>query len=77
MLIVDDVTTTGKSLIETFDAVGAKGGEVVGVAVLIDRLIRELPFAHFSVYKKVVTNFEPEQCPLCKSGVPLQKLGGA
>jgi orotate phosphoribosyltransferase len=77
VLIVDDVTTTGKSLVETFDAVRTKGGEVVGVAVLIDRLIRELPFVHFSVYKKVVTNFEPEQCPLCKSGVPLQKLGGA
>jgi orotate phosphoribosyltransferase len=77
VLIVDDVTTTGKSLVETFDAVGAKGGEVIGVAVLIDRLIKELPFAHFSVYSKVVTNFEPEACPLCKRGVPLQKLGGA
>ncbi|MCK4941643.1 orotate phosphoribosyltransferase [candidate division WOR-3 bacterium] len=77
VLIVDDVTTTGKSLIETVDVVRAKGGEVIGVAVLIDRSVTELPFAHFSVYKKVVTNFDPEQCPLCKSGIPLQKLGGA
>lgn len=77
VLIVDDVTTTGKSLIETVDVVRAKGGEVIGVAVLIDRSVTELPFAHFSVYKKIVTNFDPEQCPLCKSGIPLQKLGGA
>lgn len=77
VLIVDDVTTTGRSLIETVDAARAKGAEVIGVAVLIDRLVKELPFSHFSVYKRVVTNFSPEQCPLCKNGIPLQKLGGA
>jgi orotate phosphoribosyltransferase len=77
VLIVDDVTTTGKSLVETFDAVTGKRGEVVGVAVLIDRSVKALPFEHFSVYKKVVENFAPEQCPLCKTGVNLQKLGGA
>ena len=77
VLIVDDVTTTGKSLVETVDAVRGKRGEVVGVSVLIDRSVKDLPFELFSVYKKVVENFTPEQCPLCKNGVVLQKLGGA
>lgn len=77
VLLVDDVMTTGKSLIQTVEAVREKGGDVVGVAVLIDRAEKELPFTPFAVYKTVVENFAPEKCPLCKSGVQLQKLGGA
>ncbi len=76
VLLVDDVLTTGKSIIETLDAIRQKGGKVAGVAVLIDRSIIELPFEPFAVYKKAVENFNPEKCPLCKNGVQLQKLGG-
>jgi len=77
ILLVDDVMTTGRSLVETIDAIRDKGGEVIGVGVLIDRSVKELPFTPFSVYKKVVENFQPGKCPLCQSGVQLQKLGGA
>ena len=77
ILLVDDVMTTGKSLGETISAIQEKGGEVIGVAVLIDRSVKKLPFTPFAVYKKVVENFQPEKCPLCQSGVQLQKLGGA
>jgi len=77
ILLVDDVMTTGKSLVETLDAIREKGGEVIGVAVLIDRSVKELPFTPFAVYKKVVENFQPDKCPMCRSGVQLQKLGGA
>lgn len=76
VLLVDDVMTTGKSLIETIDAIREKGGVLVGVAVLIDRSEKELPFTPFAVYKTVVKNYDPQDCPLCKSGVQLQKLGG-
>lgn len=76
VLLVDDVMTTGKSLVETIDAIREKGGEVIGVAVLIDRSEKELPFTPFAVYKTVVENYEPEECPLCRSGMQLQKLGG-
>lgn len=76
VLLVDDVMTTGKSLIETLGAIREKGGEVIGVAVLIDRSTEKLPFIPFSVYKQEVVNFNRENCRLCKSGVPLQKLGG-
>jgi orotate phosphoribosyltransferase len=77
ILLVDDVMTTGKSLIQTLDAIREKGGEVIGVAVLIDRSTESLPFAPFAVYRQEVVNFDPTKCPLCKNGVPLQKLGGA
>jgi orotate phosphoribosyltransferase len=76
VLVVDDVMTTGKSLVETLDAIGEKGGDVIGVAVLIDRSTQKLPFTPFAVYRREVVNFDPANCPLCKSGVELQKLGG-
>ncbi len=77
VLLVDDVMTTGKSIVETLDAIHQKGGEVAGVAVLIDRSVEKLPFTPFAVYKRAVENFSPDECPLCKSGIQLQKLGGA
>jgi orotate phosphoribosyltransferase len=77
VLLVDDVMTTGKSLVQTVEAIRDKGGEVIGVAVLIDRSEKKLPFTPFAVYRTVVENYAPDKCPLCKSGVQLQKLGGA
>src|SRR5439155_1750920 len=37
VLVVDDILTTGGSLLETIDAVREGGGDVIGVAVLVDR----------------------------------------
>jgi len=76
VLVVDDVMTTGKSLVETIDAVKKKDAYVAGVGVLIDRSVDKMPFEYFATYAKVVENFKVEECPLCKSSVPLSKLGG-
>lgn len=76
VLVVDDVMTTGKSIIETIDAVKDGGGEVAGVAVLIDRCSVRLPFEYYSTYKKAVENFEPAKCPLCQENVSLSRPGG-
>ncbi len=37
VLVVEDTSTTGGSPLEAIDAVRAEGGEVVGVAVIVDR----------------------------------------
>lgn len=76
VLIVDDVMTTGKSLIETIDAVKEKNAEIVGIAVLIDRSSKEFPHEYFATYRKVVENYEPASCPLCKKDIALTKPGG-
>jgi orotate phosphoribosyltransferase len=76
VLIVDDVMTTGASIIGTIDAVKVKSGIIVGVAVLIDRCSSTLPFEYFATYRKVVENYQPDTCPLCKRNVPLSTLGG-
>jgi len=76
VLIVDDVLTTGKSLVETIDAVKKKDAHVGGVGVLIDRSGKKMPFEYYATYAKIVENFTPEECPLCKSNMPLNTLGG-
>ncbi|MGB9720278.1 MAG: orotate phosphoribosyltransferase [bacterium] len=76
VLIVDDVLTTGKSLNETTEAVREKNANIIGIVVLIDRSSVQMPFEYLSLYKKEVENFKPEQCPLCRSNIPLTKPGG-
>jgi len=72
ILVVDDVLTTGGSIKDTLDALKAFPGAVVGIGVFIDRSAQP-PFAmpHFAVYRRAVRNYQPEDCLLCKQGVPL------
>lgn len=77
VLVVDDVMTTGRSVRETIDAVNEQNGLIKGVMVLIDRSTADAGFEFAAAYKKEVENFQPENCPLCKAGIPLQKLGGS
>ncbi len=78
VLVVDDVMTTGGSILDTLAAVERCGGTVVGVGVLIDRSSTPSAFdcPFFSVYKKEVTTYTPEDCPLCQKGIELEKPGG-
>jgi orotate phosphoribosyltransferase len=77
VLIVDDVLTTGKSIQETIQAVNGQAGNIVGIAVLIDRHSTPPAFEIFAPYKKDVMTYAPGQCPLCRANVPLTRLGGA
>ena len=80
-LVVDDVLTTGGSVREVLDAVRLRGGQPVGVAVLVDRTgggadpstpLRTgfgLPF--FACLALDLPVYEPDACPLCAKGVAL------
>ena len=87
-LVVDDVLTTGTSVLEVIKAVDRYGGEIAGVGVLIDRsqgevnLVRPadsdtslggVPF--FSCHQVFIPTYAPEECPLCAQGIPLTKPG--
>jgi orotate phosphoribosyltransferase len=76
VLVVDDVLTTGKSLQETINAVKEKQARIMDIVILIDRSSFKMPFEYWSLYKKEVENYDPEDCPLCKNNVPLSKPGG-
>ncbi len=76
ILVVDDVLTTGKSLKQTLKAIEASQGDVVGIGVLVDRSNQTMPFEYYATYQKEVVNYSPDNCPLCKKGIPLIRPGG-
>jgi len=77
VLVVEDVTTTGSSVREVIDIVKSRKGKVVGVGVLIDRSGGEVDFGIKT--EKLLTvdikTYLPEECPLCKKGIPVVKPG--
>lgn len=77
VLVVEDVVTTGGSVREVMDIVREKGGEVVGVGVLVDRSGGKADFGvrTEAALKIEIESYEPEECPICKQGLPLVKPG--
>jgi orotate phosphoribosyltransferase len=76
-LVVEDVITTGGSTREVVGCVERLGGRVVGVGSLIDRSRGAAAFSVTRVALATVTaaTFEPEECPLCKTGSVAIKPG--
>jgi orotate phosphoribosyltransferase len=76
-LVVEDVITTGGSTRETMAAVQQAGGKVVGVGALIDRSggKADLGVPRAALVTLSVQNYDPTNCPLCKSGLPTIKPG--
>ena len=77
VLIVEDVVTTGGSVREVMDLVRACGGEIVGVGSIVDRTGGAIDFGvpYRSAFSMDITSYEPENCPICKTGMPLVKPG--
>lgn len=78
VLIVEDVVTTGGSVREVIDVVKKFGGVPVAVAMLVDRSGGKATFddvPSFALLHMNVETYAPEDCPLCKDGVPLTKRG--
>lgn len=78
VLIVDDIMTTGGSIRQTIDAAKKLGGNIVGIGVLVDRSIEAIDFGVplFSCLRAETVTYPPDNCPLCKEGIPLVKPGG-
>lgn len=77
VLIVDDVLTTGGSLREMVSAVEERGGRVVGIGVLVDRSVGRVDFGvpFFACLRVEAPVYRPEECPLCRQGLPLIRPG--
>lgn len=76
VLVVEDVVTTGLSTNEVIQAVAQWGGELVGVACVVNRstgIDLGVPFAY--LVKAAITNYDPGDCPMCKAGIALVKPG--
>ena len=78
VLVVDDVLTTGGSVRDVVAEVRRQGGHVVGIGVLVDRSSQGMDFGtpFFSCYRLSIPTYSPDECPLCKAGLPLTRPGG-
>lgn len=75
-VIAEDVVTTGRSSLEVAEVVAAHGGLGVGVACLVDRRAKDdLALPVVSLVKMEIETYPPEECPLCRRGLPLAKPG--
>jgi orotate phosphoribosyltransferase len=86
VLVVDDILTTGGSLLAMVPAVEALGGEIIGCAVMADRsgglaaLVsprtgRSYPL--WALWQLDLPTYDPgpQTCPGCKAGLPLHAPG--
>ncbi len=77
--IVDDILTTGASLLETVAAVRATGATAVAAAVLVDRSVGSVDAGMplHSLGRIEIPSWPAANCPLCDDGVPLSKPGSS
>jgi len=77
VLVVDDVVTTGGSLLAMIDAVTEIGGKVVGVGVIIDRAEEpvSLGVPYYACHVIRLPAYAPTHCPQCRDGMPLTAPG--
>ena len=77
ILVAEDVITRGGRVQQTVDLVRELGGEVAGIAVIVDRSGGNASFdiAHKSLIQLELETFEPEACPLCAENIPVERPG--
>lgn len=77
VLVAEDVVTKGGRVQQTIDLVRAYGADPVGVVVIADRSAGGVDFGipFRSLVKLQLQTFAPEECPLCRQGVPFDHPG--
>ena len=74
VLLIEDLVSTGSTLTLLINLVEQLGAEVVGVGCLWRRTSVELTGKPvFSLVSRDFPTYDPEECPLCKKGVPLNE----
>lgn len=76
VLVVEDILTTGASAHLTIEAVRVCGGEVIGVAALVNRGsitakgLGDVPVLH-TLLDLTLDAWSEDRCPLCEHNVPI------
>lgn len=77
VLIVDNVTMTGRKINEAVGLVKMLNAHAIGIAVIVDRSCDgakgNVPLRSLLSYP--LDTYEPESCPMCKAGIKLVKKG--
>ena len=77
VVLVDDILTTGASLVETVEAVRAAGVEPVAAAVMVDRSVApvDIGIPLHALGRIEIPSWDPVSCDLCAARVPLHQPG--
>ena len=77
VLVVEDVVNTGGSVKEVMRTVEDLGGEVAGVAVIVDRSNGKVRLHdnQFSIVKLQVESFDESEVPAELATIPIEKPG--
>lgn len=75
VVVIEDVITTARTINETIEAIKEFEAEVVAVGCIVDRTSGRSDYNIKSLLLIDPVVYEPENCPLCKEGVPLEKPG--
>jgi orotate phosphoribosyltransferase len=77
ILIVEDIVTTGGSVLEVIETLRETEGELVGIGLLVDRSGGQVDFGlrTEALLRLQIDAWRPEECPLCAQGQPLTQRG--
>lgn len=81
ILIIEDTVTSGSSIKKVIKAVKDAGGKIISVGIMTNRdpkIVNEknigAPISALAVLH--VPSYEPNKCPLCKKGIPINTKFG-
>lgn len=77
VLLVEDVVTTGGSILELAELISSAGAAVVGIGCVVDRRgdKSKLPAESQALLKLPLATYQKASCPLCQQGSPAVKPG--
>ncbi len=76
VLLVEDVITTGGSIMELAHIVEEAGAVVAGLSCIVDRSGGlDTPYVLTSLVRLDAESWSPEECPMCEAGVPVDAPG--
>jgi len=77
IIIVEDIVTTGGSVIELIRLAEKNKAEIVHIINLVDRSPQGIDFGYLStaLLNLPSISFMPDSCPLCKKGLSLNERG--
>ncbi len=75
VVIIEDVITTARTINETIEAIKEFEPDIVAVGCIVDRTCGKTGLNIKSLLQIEPVTYEPENCPLCKAGIPIVKPG--
>ncbi|MBW6463903.1 MAG: orotate phosphoribosyltransferase [Bacillota bacterium] len=75
VLVVEDAVTTGGSVKKVLDILRKAEANIAGISVMVDRsdVILDFGVPMKALLEMEIESYSPEDCPLCKALVPLQR----